>query len=632
MARSLGLFALAVFLFISVVVATQGRSDLYEWIRHPSAWKQLNSLVVSPSKIIHFTIGLPAKNVDLLEKMFWEISDPDSPKYRQFLTPEEATALTDPGDEVRKPVEDWLRSVRGVSFRSHGEAIFVQATAAAVEQLFQTKLAVFEHFTGRRVVRHLGKTSIPSHLVDKIALIEGIHEFPPIRKQRAVHLTEEMTSLPETFVSFNVPATYHYLYNIPNGTVINNPSKVSQGIFAQFSADGAPKLSDLQIFDQANGIPVQTFNYVGEKDPALGLEATLDVQTITSIAVNANTTFFMQQNWMYEFASYLNSLGDGAPLVISVSYGWAENAQCADLLHDQRTCEQNGWNAEQYVNNTNIQLLKFGSTGHTFVVCSQDEGAPGETNDGCNLDDSQALYPEYAGASPFVTAVGATAIEGSRSGLGLARKYKDQTHLQVTLEPPCSRFNCTRDTKTEVPSMLHNADFTSGGGFSQYSTRASYQDDAVAHYLSSNITIPPSSKFNSSNRGYPDIGAMGQNVIIVSDGKYLVTGGTSASTPIVAGVMSLINDYLISNGEPPLGFVNNLLYKMAAEQPDTFNAVTSGNNYCTEESCCRYGFEVNPDGTWNPVTGLGSPNYLNMISYIKNNILGRAKPRNNNRQ
>ncbi len=40
---------------------------------------------------------------------------------------------------------------------------------------------------------------------------------------------------------------------------------------------------------------------------------------------------------------------------------------------------------------------------------------------------------------------------------------------------------------------------------------------------------------------------------------------------IVAGVFTLINNWLLNNGQAQLGFVNPLLYKMAAAQPNTFN-------------------------------------------------------------
>ena len=59
--------------------------------------------------------------------------------------------------------------------------------------------------------------------------------------------------------------------------------------------------------------------------------------------------------------------------------------------------------------------------------------------------------------------------------------------------------------------------------------------------------------------------------------------------------------------------MNPLLYQMAAAQKDTFNQITTGANKCTEEACCKYGYLANPAGGWNPATGLGSPNYGNML-------------------
>jgi tripeptidyl-peptidase-1 len=253
-----------------------------------------------------------------------------------------------------------------------------------------------------------------------------------------------------------------------------------------------------------------------------------------------------------------------------------------------------------------------------MVVCSQDEGAPGEENGFCSLDDEQALYPEFPGSSPYVMAVGSTAIKGSGSEFG--KSGIPRSALSQTLQPICTEFNCTRDEYAEVVADMPSSGFTSGGGFSRYASQPAYQQAAVEAYMKS-VALPPASKFNGSNRGYPDVSSIGQNIPIVYSGAYLPTGGTSASTPIWAGVLTLINDFLISNNEAPLGFPNPLLYQMAAKQPNTFNKVLSGNNSCTEENCCKYGFVVNPAGGWNPATGLGTPNYLNIISYLQNEIL-----------
>jgi tripeptidyl-peptidase-1 len=41
-------------------------------------------------------------------------------------------------------------------------------------------------------------------------------------------------------------------------------------------------------------------------------------------------------------------------------------------------------------------------------------------------------------------------------------------------------------------------------------------------------------------------------------------------------MVSLINDKLLNAGKSPLGFLNPLLYQMAAAKPTAFNDITSG--------------------------------------------------------
>ena len=51
---------------------------------------------------------------------------------------------------------------------------------------------------------------------------------------------------------------------------------------------------------------------------------------------------------------------------------------------------------------------------------------------------------------------------------------------------------------------------------------------------------------------------------VVNDGTVHALGGTSASTPPFASMVSLLNEHRIQNGQSPLGFLNPLLYEMAS--------------------------------------------------------------------
>lgn len=105
-------------------------------------------------------------------------------------------------------------------------------------------------------------------------------------------------------------------------------------------------------------------------------------------------------------------------------------------------------------------------------------------------------------------------------------------------------------------------------------------------YLATASPLPPKAMWNRTGRGYPDMAATGDNILCVWNGavqhpptprsthrkpcSLLATllcggtqvfplGGTSASGPIAAGLVSLINDRLLSLGLPPVGHLNSLI-------------------------------------------------------------------------
>jgi tripeptidyl-peptidase-1 len=117
-------------------------------------------------------------------------------------------------------------------------------------------------------------------------------------------------------------------------------------------------------------------------------------------------------------------------------------------------------------------------------------------------------------------------------------------------------------------------------------------------------------------RGQPLI-----RVQVVIGGETQPVDGTSCAAPAFSGVVSLLNDLRMQRGESPLGFLNPWLYQacapsggvccadahayvqVAASNPSAFFDVTKGSN---GDGCCT-GFQTAPG--WDPVTGLGTPNY-----------------------
>jgi hypothetical protein len=153
---------------------------------------------------------------------------------------------------------------------------------------------------------------------------------------------------------------------------------------------------------------------------------------------------------------------------------------------------------------------------------------------------------------------------------------------------------------------------TTGGGFSTLFSAPPYQGEAVAAYLGSaefaaaGLTPP---YFNARGRAYPDVAAYASNFPILIGGRYTEEFGTSAAAPVMAAMVTLWNDILLSQGKPPLGFLNPWLYKMAQEHPEAFNDITVGNNRCTTvgNRCCTLGFPAARG--WDAVSGVGSPRW-----------------------
>ena len=112
------------------------------------------------------------------------------------------------------------------------------------------------------------------------------------------------------------------------------------------------------------------------------------------------------------------------------------------------------------------------------------------------------------------------------------------------------------------------------------------------------------------------------------DTNFSLVGGTSVSTPVFAGIVTLINQFLGSGG---LGNINPTLYSLAKTTPNAFHPVTSGENdvYCVagdpvnnpaDVICPKtgiFGFSASTADTttkYNLVTGLGSVDAFNLAT------------------
>jgi uncharacterized repeat protein (TIGR03803 family) len=92
----------------------------------------------------------------------------------------------------------------------------------------------------------------------------------------------------------------------------------------------------------------------------------------------------------------------------------------------------------------------------------------------------------------------------------------------------------------------------------------------------------PANQGSPAFRNIPDVaGVAGVSIwLIADDGQQGVVGGTSAASPLWAGIAAMANQRAAAQGLPPIGFINPKLYDIgrSADYAAAFHDITSGNN------------------------------------------------------
>lgn len=96
---------------------------------------------------LHLVIGLPLRNQTTLDNLIGDLHDPTSPKYRQWLTPEQFTQQFGPTEEDYQKVLGFARSngLKVTGQHSGRMMVEVDAPVASIEQAFHVVLNNYTH-------------------------------------------------------------------------------------------------------------------------------------------------------------------------------------------------------------------------------------------------------------------------------------------------------------------------------------------------------------------------------------------------------------------------------------------------------------------------------------------------------
>jgi len=598
---------LAVLFAFAALLASVTAAPLFHRHTVPAGWTK--SVAAKSSAKVHFHVALTQQNTDKLDKIFWEVSDPNHENYQNFLTTEEIQALVAPSASDRQAVLTWLEASGVTKIADFVDSIEAWTTVEVAEKMFSTSFYEFAHESGKRVVKAFGQVSVPDNVHDVIDSVMGLSSFPvphlSAHRQVGDEIVENDAIIPQTIWSL-----YSMPTNISSGT-----SSIGQGVIEWEDQSFDPKdLSDYATSVNIEIPAVPKAQIIGPNDPKQpGDESSLDIQFIGGVNPSGDNWFWIEGDsvWLYGFAvHFLNTTA--VPDVISISYGWWEGDQCEEGIGGEE-CQKYKVNTVGYVHRVNTEFQKIGVRGVSIFVSSGDSGAHTRSDGECQQPHTLADFP---GSSPYITSVGATQVES-------------ETFFDASIAPVCAdaslNYTCVK-SGTEVAVNVTRSYFTSGGGFSNISSRLSYQEEAVQAYFKSGVVLPPASYFNHTGRGYPDVAAVGHNGYILDGGNAGLIGGTSQSSPTFAAVAALLADAYKTKTGKSFGFMNPLLYAAWKADPSTFIDITVGDNICTEDGCSPTCVGYVCTKGWDPVTGLGSPNYASLLKYVNmvaDNVVAR---------
>ncbi len=527
----------------------------------------------------------PAQQVAFVQ-LLQDQQTPGSPDYHNWITPEQYADRFGLSVSDFAGVSSWLKAQGfSVDYQARGRNwILFSGTARQVSAAFHTSMHYFQ-VDGQLHFSAIGEPSIPAALEPFVLAIRGLDDFrlqPPPR-----------TFKPLTGPDYNSSGGTHNLAPGDLGVIYDinklyNQNINGSGLNLVVVGQTDIYLTDVQSFRSMFGLPANNPLLVlvpGSADPGYTDdldEANLDLDWTGAVARNASINYVYSQNVV---TSLEYAIDQNIAPVISMSYGGCElkiSSSPASTASAYRTLAQQA-NAE----------------GITWMASSGDSGAASCDASGA-VTASGGLSVNMPASIPEVTAVGGTTFnEGVVNYWSTTTGSNGGTALSYIPE------NAWNDTAER------NGLSSTGGGVSVFYTKPSWQSAPGVPADGARDVPDVSFAASPDHDGY----------LVVISGKVGIIGGTSAATPVFAGIVTLLNQYLINAGaqtKAGLGNINPTLYTLARNTTNVFHDVTLGNNIvpCKAGSpnCSNGNLGYSTTVGYDLVTGLGSVDAYNMFS------------------
>lgn len=500
-----------------------------------------------------------------------------------------------------------------------GDWVHFRTNVTTANSLLETEFGWYHNEDSGRNFLRTTEYGVPAGIADHINLVQPTTRFGNIKAMRStihesspLHETGDVaasalgnidvagSSIPASCNTTITPTCLLKLYNVHYGA---DPKTKNRVAFASFLEEYA-RYADLAAWEPkyapwATGQNFTTIEFNGGLDdqtsPDDSGEANLDCQYIKGVSAPTPEFQFstagraplvpdldeptQADNGNEPYLEYLMGLSklpnDKLPQTISHSYG--EDEQSVPESYNRQVCQMFG---------------ELGARGVSILFSSGDSGVGSAclSNDGKNTTEFQ---PQFPAACPYVTSVGGTQYFAPEQA--------------VTF---------------------------SSGGFSRLYPTPGYQAAAVAGYLPQ--SDPAFRKYyNARGRGFPDVAAQSVNFVVEDKGVLKRYEGTSCASPTFAGVVALLNSARIASGIPPLGFLNPWLYSVGVQGGGLTDITKGHSTGCNGQA--RFGGAPNGSPVipgarfdavkgWDPVTGLGTPDFGNLLRLSTPNVPNKGGP------
>ncbi len=448
-----------------------------------------------------------------------------------------------------------------VSADAARRVVAVRATAAQAAAAFDVQLAHYEaegvSYRGREGAVHL-----PADVAERIDAVLGLDDRPQahIHLKRGAPIAEDALpdAAPDAAPAHPVPlwpAQVATLYSFPTGV---DGTGETIGII---ELGGGYRDSELDTYfakvgvhrPQVVAVPVDRGSNApgGDADG----EVLLDIEVCGAIAPGATIAVYFadpSDRGFYDALSTAVHDTTHKPSVITISWGGPEDS----------------WTAQARRVFDDV-LADAVALGVTVFAAAGDHGAGDAGGDG-------RAHVDFPAASPHMVACGGTTLVG-------------------------------RDGAAVSETAWNDGDgWATGGGISDAFPVPAWQTVQLPADL--NGTGKP-------GRGVPDVAGnadITSGYIVLVDGKYSPTGGTSAVAPLYAALTALLNESL----GHPVGDLLPALYGTPANA-GVFRDVTAGDNAVPKS---QYGpktpgYAAGPG--WDACTGLGSVHGAALLAHLK---------------